>query len=323
MTFGIGTILGDGRYRIERRIGQGAFGVLYLASDLRSPATHVAVKAEPSDAQYPQLVYEWRLYSELGAGAAAPGVPALYYTGEHAGHNFIAMQLLGYSVEELFNYCGRKLGLKTVLSLGMAMLRRIQHVHSRGFIHRDIKPDNFLFGLGQHAETLYLIDFGLCKRYVHPATGAHIPDRADKHLTGTPRYASVRTHEGRAQSRRDDIEALAYVLLYLLHGSLPWQGKHEKKKTGQYSAVRKLKAAPEALAPGTPPEIARLLTHARGLAFEAVPDYAGLMEGLEGLFARSGFAHDGLFDWSSSSSRTSASRTSASTVGRPPPVVVR
>lgn len=132
------------------------------------------------------------------------------------------MDLLGPSLEDLFNYCKRKLTLKTVLLLADQMLQRIEAVHAKHFMHRDIKPDNFLMGNPTDKNLLYIIDFGLAKKYLISKTGEHIPYRDGKNLTGTARYASLNTHKGIEQGRRDDLESIGYVLLYFLKGELPW-----------------------------------------------------------------------------------------------------
>ena len=108
-------------------------------------------------------------------------------------------------------------------------------MHSKLLIHRDIKPDNFLVGLGPMSHTIYIIDFGLTKKYRDAKTGQHIPYRNNKNLTGTARYASINTHLGVEQSRRDDLEGIIYVLLYFIRGSLPWQGLPAKNKHDKYN----------------------------------------------------------------------------------------
>ena len=136
----------------------------------------------------------------------------------------MVMDLLGPSLEDLFNFCNRRFTMKTVLMLADQMISRVEYVHNKSFIHRDIKPDNFLMGIGRHCNKLFIIDFGLAKKYRDIRTRQHIGYREDKNLTGTARYASVNAHLGIEQSRRDDMESLGYVMMYFNRTSLPWQG---------------------------------------------------------------------------------------------------
>ncbi|KAL0461091.1 UNVERIFIED_CONTAM: Casein kinase-like protein 6 [Sesamum latifolium] len=226
-----------GKFKLGRKIGSGSFGELYLGVNIQN-GEEVAIKLEPVKTKHPQLHYESKIYMLLQGGT---GIPNLKWFGVESEYNVMVIDLLGPSLEDLFNYCNRKLSLKTVLMLADQLINRVEYTHSRGFLHRDIKPDNFLMGLGRKANQVYIIDFGLAKKYRDLQTHKHIPYRENKNLTGTARYASVNTHLGVEQSRRDDLESLGYVLMYFLRGSLPWQGLKAGTKKQKYDKISEKK----------------------------------------------------------------------------------
>lgn len=151
--------------------------------------------------------------------------------------------------------------MKTVLMIGDHLIQRIQSLHNKCFLHRDIKPDNFLMGLGKKQHIVYMIDFGLAKRYKDPRTGEHIPYRDGKSLTGTARYASANTHLGVEQGRRDDLESIGFVLIYFLKGKLPWQGIPAKNKKTKYDRIKEKKISTpiDELVKGLPKEFGKYL----------------------------------------------------------------
>ncbi|KAH1147603.1 hypothetical protein GLYMA_15G171500v4, partial [Glycine max] len=219
-------------------IGSGSFGEIYSGTNIQTNE-EVAIKLENVKTKHPQLLYESKLYRVLQGGT---GIPDVRWFGVEGDYNVLVMDLLGPSLEDLFNFCSRKLSLKTVLMLADHMINRVEFVHSKSFLHRDIKPDNFLMSLGWQ---VYCIDFGLAKKYRDSSTHQHIPYRENKNLTGTARYASMNTHLGIEQSRRDDLESLGYVLMYFLRGSLPWQGLKAGTKKHKYERISEKRFLPQ------------------------------------------------------------------------------
>ncbi|XP_049413004.1 casein kinase 1-like protein 2 isoform X1 [Solanum stenotomum] len=283
------------KFRLGRKIGSGSFGEIYLGTNIQTNE-EVAIKLENNKTKHPQLLYESKLYRILQGGT---GIPNVRWFGVEGDYNVLVMDLLGPSLEDLFNFCSRKLSLKTVLMLADQMINRVEFVHSKSFLHRDIKPDNFLMGLGRRANQVYAIDFGLAKKYRDTSSHQHIPYRENKNLTGTARYASMNTHLGIEQSRRDDLESLGYVLMYFLRGSLPWQGLKAGNKKQKYEKIseKKVSTSIEALCRGYPTEFASYFHYCRSLRFEDKPDYAYLKRIFRDLFIREGFQFDYVFDW--------------------------
>ncbi|XP_039760582.1 casein kinase I isoform X1 [Pararge aegeria] len=283
------------KYRIIRRIGGGSFGDIYLGINICN-GEEVAVKIESIKARHPQLLYESRVYKMLQGGI---GIPHIRWYGFEKDHNILVMDLLGPSLEDLFNFCSRQFTIKTVLMLADQMMGRVEYIHCKCFIHRDIKPDNFLMGIGRHCNKLYMIDFGLAKKFRDLRSRAHICYREDKNLTGTARYASINAHLGIEQSRRDDMESLGYVLMYFNRGSLPWQGLKAITKKQKYERIseKKMSTPVEVLCKGFPAEFAMYLNYCRGLSFDEPPDYMYLRQLFRILFRTMNYQYDYTFDW--------------------------
>lgn len=294
-------------------IGKGAFGQIFLTYSTRDNE-EVATKKEirKSMVTAPQLKMEFIVLKTLlhiqntnpvaAVGGVAPqdfqmdfsgaqripqedvlGVPKFFGYGENMDYYYLIMQLLGPNLIELFNYCNaKKFTVGTVCMLAIQMLNRIEYMHKHHYLHRDIKPENFLIGCGDKSNVIYLIDFGLSKKYKDPKTHQHIPYRENRALTGTARYVSINTHLGIEQSRRDDLESIGYVLIFFLKGSLPWQGL--KNNQDKYAKImeKKLQIPTEILCFGLPDEITFYLNYCKSLRFEDRPDY----DYLRGLFVK-------------------------------------
>lgn len=290
-----------GKYQLGRKIGSGSFGDIHIGSNVQT-GEEVAIKLESVKAKQPQLLYESKLYKLI---AGNPGIPNVHWYGMEGEFNVMVIDLLGPSLEDLFNFCERKFSLKTLLMIGEQMLTLIEFVHSKNFLHRDIKPENFLMGLGKNERQLYVIDFGLAKKYRNPYTQEHIPYRDNKQFTGTARYASINTHVGIEQGRRDDLEAIGYVLMYFGRGNLPWQGIKGATKEEKYKRIWEKKEAtpPEVLGKHLPPELTTYLNYCRNLGYEDRPSYAFARMLLRDLAVKEKCECDGIFDWNVKNAR--------------------
>ncbi len=209
-------------YKIIKKLGSGAFGEIWKAKNMKSKQDF-AIKFEQINAKHQQLYAECRIYLWFHSHSTvlAQAIPQVVYYGIEGDKSIMIMDLLGPSLEKLFQKCNKKFSLKTVLMMADQMIKRIEYIHSRRIIHRDMKPDNFTIGHGRNAHRIFIIDFGLAKKYMS-SKGEHIKYREGKGLTGTARYASINTHLGIEQSRRDDLESLGYVFIYFLKSHLPW-----------------------------------------------------------------------------------------------------
>ncbi len=277
-------------------IGKGAFGQIFLSYNMRDNV-EVSIKKEIKKPQKtPQLKTEAKIYQTLlnissqditGVKALSQddvqGVPRFYGMGEIIDCYYLIIEFLGPNLIELFNYCNcHKFTISTVCLIALQMLNRIENLHKHHYIHRDIKPENFLIGTKDKSNIVFLIDFGLSKRYKNPKNHQHIPYREGRSLTGTARYVSINTHLGIEQSRRDDLESIGYVLIFFLKGCLPWQGLKNGGDKYQRIMEKKLQIPTEILCYGLPDEIVFYLNYCKSLRFEDRPDY----DYLRGLFIK-------------------------------------
>ena len=172
-------------------------------------------------------------------------------------------------------------------------LRRLQYIHSRNFIHRDLTPSNMVMGVGNQTNLVYLIDFGLLKEYREPDTHLHIPYNTGLGFIGTTTFASINSHMGLELGRRDDLESLAYVLLYFLWGFLPWQALRKKKAILE----SKRTIATHKLFLGLPVEFHTFFEHCRSLSFDEKPNYDLIYNLFGNLILQEGYQLDTAFDW--------------------------
>jgi len=294
-------------------MGVGSYGTIYLGTDLQT-GEEVAVKTEPEIGQkFSPLRAEAETLIELQGGQ---GIPDVFWLGkrELGGEtvNILVMELLGPDLEDLLEMMDtRVVSVKTGLMLAHQMIDALEHIHSKGILHRDIKPENFLMGVKEHANTVFLIDFGMSGYYVDEDSN-HLPERkGPESLRGTLRYASTHKHAGIEQTRRDDVEELMYVLVYLMSGGLPWQQFEAKTfdgmETGKWQRARQLhKVAtmkkdmpPAELCAGLPRQMVELVEYSKNLGFFDEPDYKWMEDKILEAAEEQGYTMDYNYDWGS------------------------
>ena len=279
---------------VNSQLGKGGFGQIYLGRNLKDNKK-IAIKVE-ENGNRSHLYLEYDILKSIQGGE---GIPHIYKYRQGHKHNYLIMELLGKSLDRLFSDCKKYFSYKTIFQIGYQMIQRIEYVHSKGYIHRDIKPGNFVIGREDKSKIIYIIDFGLSKKYIDKSTGKHIPYKEGKGLTGTARYVSLFTHYGIEQSRRDDIFGIAYNLIYFAKGKLPWQGVKTKNKKEKHKKIMESKIyyKSDKLCKGLSSEFACLLNYALDLDFEERPDYKNIKLMFKNSIEELGENMDWSFDW--------------------------
>ena len=229
-----------------------------------------------------------------------PGLPIVKSFGYSSRHNILVMELMGKSLEDIFeNLYVKKMSKRCVCNIGYQMIEILEYIHNKHIVHRDIKPDNFVVGRNEKRKYIYILDFGLSKKYRSSRTLKHSPIHKSKNLTGTARYASINALDGLSQSRRDDLEATGYVLMYFLRGKLPWQGIPAKNKEDRYRKImeKKIATSPEELCNGFPVQFSEYIKYTRSLLYEQDPNYEYLKNLFTIVLNADGFGIDCYYDW--------------------------
>ena len=284
------------KFRTIKKLGEGSFGKVYKAEYNNE---YFALKFENRTKGQSLLENEATIMTYL-KGPNIPLIKSFGYSGEY---NILVMQLMDRSLEDIFNK-KKKFSVKTTCMLGYQMVNVLQYIHDRHIIHRDIKPDNFVMGANENNAHLYLLDFGLAKKYRSSRTLVQYPLIKKKKLTGTARYASIHALEELEQSRRDDLESVGYVLMYFLRGGLPWQGLKIRSKEDRYKKIlaKKKETSSEELCKGFPEEFKEFVEYTRNLEYTEQPDYEMLSNKFVNLVTKkNGENFDYIYDWTTES----------------------
>lgn len=258
-----------------KKIGFGSFGDVYLARD--SESKFIAVKMEKKSTKKSRLKQEFKMYKIIKQSGFTKGLPEVFCYMQTDDYNIMTMELLGANLNTLMMKNKGSFDLNTVLKLGIEITTLLEKFHSAGFIHRDIKPNNFLVGQENNKHIVHIMDLGLSKKYTQ-SDGTHMSLKSDKSLVGTARYTSVNIHMGLEPSRRDDLESVGYMLVYFLLGSLPWQGLKKDKNVDHIEKIgqTKIHANIKKMCKDIPPCFHEYINYCRNLGFASSPDYSFL-----------------------------------------------
>ncbi|KAL1323211.1 hypothetical protein HN51_068277 [Arachis hypogaea] len=279
-------------YKVDRKLGKGGFGQVFVGrrvtggNDRTSGpgATEVALKFEHRNSKGCNYgpPYEWQVYNTLGG---SHGIPKVHYKGRQGEYYVMVMDMLGPSLWDVWNSSSQAMPAEMVACIAVESLSILEKMHSRGYVHGDVKPENFLLGQPgtPQEKKLYLVDLGLATKWRDTSSGQHVEyDQRPDMFRGTVRYASVHAHLGRTASRRDDLESLAYTLIFLHKGRLPWQGYQGDNKSFLV-CKKKMGTSPEMLCCFCPPPFRQFLEIVVNMKFDEEPNYSKLISLFDGM----------------------------------------
>ena len=279
------------KYTCVKKLGKGSFGSIYQAVYGKE---EYALKFEDRKKNNDLLQNEAAIMNYL----KGPNIPTVKSYGFTSSYNILVMQLLGRDLEHHFKK-RKKFSVKTVCMLGFQMINILENIHEKHILHRDIKPENFVMGLNHNSKIVYLIDFGLAKKYRSMSTLIQYPLTLKKKFTGTARYASINALKGYEHSRRDELESLGYIFIYFLKGKLPWQNIKVKDKEEKFKKIlqKKLEISSNELCLGIPKEFEIFLEYVKNLKYDEKPDYNMLKDLLYKIMKDGNYKNDYIYDW--------------------------
>lgn len=290
-------------YVVNHQIGIGSSSVIYKSTDINNPNIKRSIKLMlKKNKSNNQLFLEAKILKLLSNNI---GFPTFEKYDETDDFFYIIFESLGPSLMDLYKQCSFKFSLKTVLLLSFQVIDRIETLHSYNIVHRDINPSNFLIGINEKRYILYLLDFDLSSKYKDSKTNLHIKNKTARNKIGTIGFASINTHINKEYSRRDDLESIGYMLIFLLKG-LPWVNNDELLQNNTINNVdtyeqnisdAKLNTPLETLCDGLPDEFLQYLKYVKNLKFEENPDYSYLKNLFKVLYTKRYKEIDNIFDW--------------------------
>ena len=285
----------------DKCLGGGSFGHVYKCLDIKTKKEY-SIKVESNNNTNPQLLHEYKILQLLEGNE---GIPKTYLFKNIGGESILIMDLLGANLEDILQDTKiKKFSLKTCLMTLKQIIERLKIIHKEGIIHRDLKPENLLVTKNIRDGLIYLIDYGLSKKYKHVKNDIHITFRNDRPLTGTLRYISINTHKGFEQSRRDDIESACYIIIYFLNGKLNWDGIKCKTKEEKIQKImeKKEEFKNNKEYKNLHPSFSQIMQYIYNLNFEEKPNYEYIFgvinKGLEQFNGESNYEKS-LYDWQS------------------------